>query len=160
VTNLVFVAVLFAALCHAGRNALIKVGLDPLLTTTLISLGSGIVAPLVLPFVGMPALAAWPWIAASTIVHFFYFAALIESYRTGDLGQVYAIARGSAPLMTAVVSLIFVGERLSALNWIGIAILAFGVLLLSARGGRDLAYVDKRAVGFALLTALASAPIQ
>jgi hypothetical protein len=71
VTNLVFVAVLFAALCHAGWNALIKVGLDPLLTTTLISLGSGIVALLVLPFVGMPALAAWPWIAASTIVHFF-----------------------------------------------------------------------------------------
>ena len=28
--NFVFLAVLFAALCHAGWNALIKVGLDPL----------------------------------------------------------------------------------------------------------------------------------
>ena len=46
--KLVFLAVLFAALCHAGWNALIKVGLDPLSTTTLIAIGSGVVA-LVLP---------------------------------------------------------------------------------------------------------------
>ncbi|HEX5211790.1 MAG TPA: EamA family transporter [Pseudolabrys sp.] len=154
-TNLVFLAVLFAALCHAGWNALIKAGLDPLSTTALISLGSGVVALVVLPFVGMPAPAAWPWIVASAIVHLFYFAALAESYRTGDLGQVYPIARGSAPLMTAVASLVFVGERLNAWSWIGIAILACGVLLLSVRGGREFAHVDKRAVGFALLTALA-----
>ncbi len=32
--------------------------------------------------------------------------------------------------------------------------LAFGVVLLSARGGRDLVRFDRRAVGFALLTAL------
>ncbi|MGB9385903.1 MAG: EamA family transporter, partial [Pseudolabrys sp.] len=31
--NFVFLAVLFAAACHAGWNALIKVGLDPLSTT-------------------------------------------------------------------------------------------------------------------------------
>src|SRR6185437_9068707 len=42
--NFVFLAVLFAAACHAGWNALIKVGLDPLSTTTLISLGAGFVA--------------------------------------------------------------------------------------------------------------------
>ena len=42
--NFVFLAVLFAAACHAGWNALIKVGLDPLSTTTLISIGAGVVA--------------------------------------------------------------------------------------------------------------------
>ncbi len=73
VDNLVFLAVLFAAACHAGWNALIKVGLDPLSTTTLISLGSGAVALFFLPFVGLPALAAWPWIGASVIIHLFYF---------------------------------------------------------------------------------------
>jgi drug/metabolite transporter (DMT)-like permease len=152
--NAVFLAVLFAALCHAGWNALIKVGLDPLSTTTLISIGAGVVALAALPFAGMPAAASWPWIAASTVIHLFYFAALIESYRTGDLGQVYPIARGSAPLMTAVASLVLVGEHLSLLSWSGIVALAAGVLLLSARGGRELAHVDRRAVGFALLTAM------
>ena len=150
----VFLAVLFAAACHAGWNALIKVGLDPLSTTTLISVGSGIVALAFSPFVGVPAWAAWPWLAASIVIHLVYFASLIESYRTGDLGQVYPIARGSAPLMTAAVTSIFVGEKLSALGWAGIAALVGGVLLLSARGARHLSEIDRRAIGFALFTAL------
>jgi len=150
----VFLAVLFAAACHAGWNALIKVGLDPLSTTTLISVGSGIVALAFAPLVGMPASAAWPWLLASVVIHLVYFASLIESYRTGDLGQVYPIARGSAPLMTAAVTSIFVGEQLSALGWMGIIVLVAGVLLLSAHGGRQLAEIDRRAIGFALFTAL------
>jgi drug/metabolite transporter (DMT)-like permease len=154
VDNLVFLAVLFAAACHAGWNALIKIGLDPLSTTTLISLGSGAVALVFLPFVGLPAVAAWPWIAASVIIHLFYFGALIEAYRTGDLGQVYPIARGSAPLMTAGVTTLFVGETMSLSGWVGIVALVAGVFLLSARGGRDLARIDRRAVSFALMTAL------
>jgi drug/metabolite transporter (DMT)-like permease len=152
--NTVFLAVLFAALCHAGWNALIKVGLDPLSTTTLISIGSGVVALVLLPLVGVPAGAAWPWLIASVVIHLFYFASLIESYRTGDLGQVYPIARGSAPLMTATVTTLFVGEKLSLLGWGGIILLVAGVFLLSAHGGRELTRIDRRAVGFALMTAL------
>jgi len=152
--NVVFLAVLFAAACHAGWNALIKVGLDPLSTTTLISIGSGLVALILLPFVGLPAWGAWPWLVASVAIHLIYFASLIESYRTGDLGQVYPIARGSAPLMTAAATTVIVGERLSLVGWTGILALVAGVLLLSARGGRDLAVVDRRAIGFALFTAI------
>ena len=152
--NVVFLAVLFAAACHAGWNALIKVGLDPLSTTTLISLGAGLVALAFVPLVGVPAWAAWPWLIASVLVHLFYFASLIESYRTGDLGQVYPIARGSAPLMTATVTTLFVGEKLSLIGWGGIVALVVGVLLLSARVGRELAMVDRRAIGFAFFTAL------
>ena len=152
--NVVFLAVLFAAACHAGWNALIKVGLDPLSTTTLISVGSGLVALVLFPFVGLPASGAWPWLVASVAIHLIYFASLIESYRTGDLGQVYPIARGSAPLMTAAATTVIVDERLSLVGWTGILALVAGVLLLSARGGRDLAVVDRRAIGFALFTAI------
>jgi drug/metabolite transporter (DMT)-like permease len=152
--NVIFFAVLFAAACHAGWNALIKVGLDPLSTTTLISIGSGIVALVLLPFVGVPAWEAWPWLIASVAVHLVYFASLIESYRTGDLGQVYPIARGSAPLMTAAATAIFLGEKLSIVGWIGMLALVAGVLFLSARGSRDLKQIDHRAIGFAFFTAL------
>jgi drug/metabolite transporter (DMT)-like permease len=152
--NIVFLAVLFAAACHAGWNALIKFGLAPLSATTLISLGSGVVALLFLPLVGVPAWPAWPWLIASVVIHLVYFAALIESYRTGDLGQVYPIARGAAPLMTATATTLLVGEHLSPVGWGGIVALVAGVFLLSAHGGRELARIDRRAVGFALFTAL------
>lgn len=152
--NFVFLAVLFAAACHAGWNALIKVGLNPLSTTTLMSISSGVVALAFVPVTGFPAAASWPWLIASIVIHLFYFAALIESYRTGDLGQVYPIARGAAPLMTATVAALYVGENLSIVGWAGIVALVTGVFMLSARGGRDLANIDKRAIGFALFTAV------
>jgi drug/metabolite transporter (DMT)-like permease len=150
----VFAAVLFAAACHAGWNAAIKRGLDPLPTTVLISIGAAVVSALCLPVVGLPATAAWPWCATSVAIHLVYFAALIESYRSGDMGQVYPIARGSAPLMTATATTLFLGERLGLAGWCGIILLVAGVILLSLRGGRDLARLDRRAVGFALLTAV------
>ena len=150
----VFAAVLFAAACHAGWNATIKRGLDPLATTVLISIGAAIVSAGLLPFVGLPAMAAWPSCGASVLIHLLYFAALIESYRAGDMGQVYPIARGSAPLLTATATTVFIGEPLGLLGWCGITLLAAGVLLMSLRGGRDLARLDRKAVGFALFTAV------
>jgi len=152
--NFVFLAVLFAAACHAGWNALIKGGLDPLSSATLIVAGATVFSLAAVFFVPLPAAASWPYLVASSVIHLFYFAGLAEAYRTGDLGQVYPIARGTAPLMTAVAGTFIVGEHLGILAWCGIVALAFGVLLLSLRGGRDLAKLDRRAVGFALFTAV------
>jgi len=150
----VFAAVLFAAACHAGWNAAVKKGLDPLVTTVLISLGAALVALPLMPVAGVPAPAAWPWVVASVLIHLAYFAALIESYRAGDMGQVYPIARGSAPLLTAAGTALIIGERIGAQAWLGVVLLAGGVVLMSLRGGRELARLDRRAVGFALFTAI------
>jgi drug/metabolite transporter (DMT)-like permease len=152
--SFVFAAVLFAAACHAGWNAAIKTGLDPLSSTVLITSGAGLVSLALLPFAGLPPAEAWPWVIASVVIHLFYFIGLSEAYRTGDLGQVYPLARGSAPLMTAGVTTLVLGEQLSLTGWSGIVILAAGVLLLSLRGGRLLQPPDRRAVFFALFTAL------
>jgi drug/metabolite transporter (DMT)-like permease len=150
----VFLAVLGAACCHAGWNALAKGRADPFLTTTALSICAGIVAVPVLFVTGFPKAAAWPWILGSLSTHFFYFAGLIEAYRHGDLGQVYPIARGSAPLMTAGVSTFLVGEQLTGLAWIGLLLLVLGVLLLALRGGREVARFNLRGVGYALGTGL------
>jgi drug/metabolite transporter (DMT)-like permease len=149
----VFAAVLFAAACHAGWNAAIKGGVDTISTTSLIAIGAGVVALVFLPLVGLPLAPAWPWVIASVVIHLLYFIGLSESYRVGDLGQVYPIARGTAPLMTAALSAPLIGEALGARAWIGIVALAAGVLLLSARGGRTLARFDAHATGLALFTA-------
>ena len=149
----VFLAVLAAAACHAGWNAVIKgSGGDPLVTTTLVSVAACVVSLALLPITGLPDPAAWPWVIASVVVHLFYFGSLIEAYRHGDLGQVYPLARGTAPLMTGFASSL-IGEYLTPLAWAGLLLLVGGVLILSLPG-RGGAKFNRKGVGFALATAV------
>jgi drug/metabolite transporter (DMT)-like permease len=151
----VFGAVLTAAACHACWNALLKLKLPPIVALSLISVGAAIVAAPVVPFVEVPTAAAWPYIAGSLLVHLVYYSALAEAYNTGDLGLVYPIARGSAPLITAIGAYGLLGQELGPIGWLGVALLASGVIVLSRRWGSDAAHPNLRAIGFALLTAVA-----
>ena len=150
----VFGAVLVAAACHASWNALIKIRLDPFLAIVLISALAGIVALPLLFFVPVPPAAAWPWLIASVVTHVGYYIGLSSAYRLGDMGQVYPIARGTAPLMTAAGGALLLGENFSLIGWGGIVGLTSGVFLLSLRASGDLAHLNRRAVGFALFTAV------
>jgi drug/metabolite transporter (DMT)-like permease len=149
----VFLAVLAAAAAHAGWNAVIKGGGDPLVLTAILSFAAGVLGIPLLAITGLPNLAAMPWVVASVVVHIAYFGSLIQTYRYGDLGQVYPIARGGAPLMTAIGGTVLLGENLTALGWGGLLLLVAGVFLLSF-SGRESLRVDPRGVGYALLTAL------
>ena len=150
----VFLAVLAAAACHAGWNTLLKLNLEPAASTTLMATASGLIAlPLAMIF-GLPPQAAWPYLVATVVIHVAYFLALAEAYRIGDLGQVYPIARGAAPLMTAVIAAVWLAEQPSLFAWAGIILLAAGILLLAVWGGRRTKRFDARSVGFALLTSL------
>jgi drug/metabolite transporter (DMT)-like permease len=153
----VFLVVLAAAACHAGWNALVKLNVAPLLAICLISAACTVVVMPFMPFVGLPAVASWPYILGSLAVHLVYYTALAEAYRVGDLGQAYPIARGSAPLMTAVGAALMFGENLTPFAWAGVSVLASGILLLALRGGGMLSRFNGRSVGFALLTALSIA---
>ena len=149
----VFVAVLAAAACHAGWNALLKMHLEPIVSTVLMATASGLIAlPLALAL-DLPAAAAWPYVLASVVIHIGYFLALAEAYRHGELGQVYPIARGTAPLLTALLASLVLGETLGGLGWVGVSVVAVGVLLLSVRTGRPTARLHRRSALFALLTA-------
>jgi drug/metabolite transporter (DMT)-like permease len=151
----VFLAVLFAAACHAGWNALLKLRLEPLLALSLIAAASGLVMVVLVPVIDLPPPEAWKYIAASLAIHMVYYVALGEAYRTGDLSQVYPIARGAAPLMTALGAWTWHNEALGTNGWFGIFVLAAGIMVLSVRGGIGATRFDLRAVGFALITALA-----
>jgi drug/metabolite transporter (DMT)-like permease len=152
--SFVFAAVLLAAAFHASWNALIKIRLDPFLAIVLIAAAAGIASLPLLPFVPVPPLAAWPWLMLSVLTHVGYYIGLSRAYRSGDMGQVYPIARGSAPLMTAAGGAILLGENFNLIGWGGIVALTSGIFLLSLRGGGDLAHLNRRAVGYALFTAV------
>jgi hypothetical protein len=91
----VTLAVLAAGLLHAGWNALLKssTGGDVLLDTAAVVAGSSLCALALLAFVPLPDPAAWPFIAASTAIHFGYYLTLVQAYRIGDLSFAYPLMR-------------------------------------------------------------------
>ena len=101
-TLFVFFAVLAAAAMHAIWNALVKVHLDRFLSITLMTLGMGLAALVVLPFVEFPKAEVWPYIIASVVFHMGYRTFLIGAYKAGDFAQTYPLARGTAPLLAAL----------------------------------------------------------
>ncbi len=149
----VFAAVLAAAALHAGWNAFLKVKLEPFLAMTLITGSGGLVGvPLLIAF-GFPRLEAWPWLIASVVIHLGYYFALTEAYRRADMGQIYPIARGAAPLLTAAATVGLLHEPMTFQSAAGIAVLGCGIILIAFLGRRRQAAFDPVALGFALLTA-------
>lgn len=150
----VFLAVLAAAAMHACWNALIKVRLDPFASISLMSLGMGLVALPVLPFVAVPQGVTWAWMAVSLVFHTGYKYFLARAYETGDMAQAYPLARGTAPLMAAIGGAVLLAEIPSTLAMGGILLLSTGTFLMSFRGGGLDVLGSRAAVGYALLTSV------
>jgi len=150
----VFFAVLLAAFLHAGWNALIKTRLDRFLSISLMSFGMGTISLVCLPFVAVPRGETWIWILLSAALHTGYKLFLIRAYSAGDLGQVYPLARGTAPLVTTLGGALLVGEFVSPLVALSIVVMCAGIVLMSLRGGSGLARLNSVAVTSALATSL------
>ncbi|MER7495836.1 EamA family transporter [Streptomyces pharetrae] len=152
-TPLVTAAVLAAAVTHAGWNAIAHRITDKLVGFTLISGGGALTGLALVPFTAVPAAAAWPYLLGSAAVHIAYYALLMRSFRLGDFGQAYPIARGSAPLVVTVLAAVFAHEVPDGWAAAGIALSCAGltgVALWGLRGRRP----DWAAIGAALATGL------
>ena len=130
----VTLAVLAAAVTHATWNAIAHGIKDQLLAFGLIGAGGILVAiPLVIlsPF---PLSACWPYLLASIVIHVFYNLLLMRSYRYGEFGQVYPLARGTSPLVVTVLAAVFAAERPSAAQVAGVLVVSCGLVLLVLAG--------------------------
>ena len=152
-TPLVTAAVLLAAVTHASWNAIAHRITDKLVGFSLIS-GGGLLIGLVMAlFVPFPAGPAWPYLLVSAAVHIAYYALLMTSFRLGDFGQAYPIARGTAPLVVTVLAAVFAHEVPGMWAATGIAVSCVGltgVSLWGLRGHRP----NWAAIGAALATGL------
>lgn len=129
----VFLAVMLAAFLHAGWNALIKTGLDKQTAMVVLTLANavlGLAVALVLP---LPAPESWRWLLLSVAIHTAYQLFLSLAYEQGDLSRVYPIARGAAPLLVLVFSLLALDEPLRTAEMAGVLVLGGGIVLM-ARG--------------------------
>lgn len=102
--------VFLAAIMHATWNALAKSSGDRVVTLAGVmgtSVVLGVAASL---FVAPPAPESLKFLAASSVFHLLYQMFLLYAYRFGDLSLVYPIARGSAPMLVAILGASFAGE--------------------------------------------------
>jgi drug/metabolite transporter (DMT)-like permease len=128
--------VLLAGVLHATWNAMAKAIDDQLVGFGLLGGGAAVAAAVALPFTGLPERAALGYAVASAAIHVGYNLSLMRSYRLGDFGQTYPLARGSSPLLVALGSLVFAHEGLGVLPLIGVATIAGALVALVLVGGR------------------------
>lgn len=129
-TLTVFLTTLLAALLHATWNAVVKGSGDKAMSMAAVIIGHVPFAFVALLFVPFPAVECLPYILGGTVFHFGYQVFLLHSYSLGDLTQVYPIARGTAPLIVAGVSVLFLGVVLSGIELLAIGCIVTGILSL------------------------------
>lgn len=130
-TTLVFMAVICAALLHAGWNAVVKGGNDKLVSMTAVVMGHGPFGLAAVLFSPLPDVACLPYVVAGVGLHVGYQVLLLSSYRVGDLTQVYPIARGVAPLVVVAVSVLLLGVPLGLMEQLAVVVIAAGIMSLS-----------------------------
>ncbi|MBD3648308.1 MAG: EamA family transporter [Pseudomonadales bacterium] len=157
-TLTVTLLVLLAAVLHAGWNAMVKSTGDRLVMMAWIAGSTSVIAAPIAVFVGIPGQDVWPFLLFSVCIHTGYMLLLVLAYTHGDFGQVYPLARGLAPAVVTLAGFLIVGETLSHLALIGIALIAGGIISLAWQNPNGPAAArDLRGVGYALATGAAIA---
>ena len=147
---------LVAAAFHGTWNVLIKVSGDPIAAfrrVTLISAAAATI-PLVPSWLllGRPGLdpAAAGLCLVSSVLETTYLWLLSTAYRRGELSAVYPIARGSAPLLSVIVGLAVLGERLTPPQLLGVTLLLVGILAVTVSQATGRATVPALLTGVAI----------
>tara|TARA_B100000678_G_scaffold83445_1_gene69322 strand:+ start:3247 stop:4098 length:852 start_codon:yes stop_codon:yes gene_type:complete len=147
----VFLTVILAAALHAGWNAMVKGGKDKYLGTASVVVGQALFAIPTLFFVPAPDPSSFMLILAGIGLHLGYQFFLMASYSAGDLTQVYPLARGSAPLIVALVSTVFLGLTLQPIELAAIGMIGLGIMSIALVGRSDGLH-NRRAAALALVT--------
>src|SRR5688572_13610792 len=131
-TTVVFDAAAISALLHALWNMLARLNPAPHEVLSGIALATATLCAIAFPFVGPPPMAAWPWIAASSLCNVLYLRQLGAAYAHPDFCAVYAIVRAIEPAILFLSGWLVLSEpaRLGAL--VGLAIVAVSILMFAA----------------------------
>ncbi|WP_019075333.1 EamA family transporter [Streptomyces hokutonensis] len=135
-TPLVALVVLLAAVTHASWNAITHRIKDELAGLTLVGIGRASSGALLAAAAPLPAADVWPFLIASGVLHVGYQVALISSFRLGDFGQVYPIARGVSPTVVTLFATFVLGERMGTAATVGMILVTASLVGLALWGVR------------------------
>jgi drug/metabolite transporter (DMT)-like permease len=154
--SLVVAAALASALLHAAWNAMVKASADPARVMAGQIVAAGL---LVLPgalWLGLPPAAAWPWMAASSLLSVSVSLALVRAYEGAAFGVVYPVARASSVLFVLPLTAWAFAELPSALALTGVLAIVLALVLLALGRGSG-ARLPGRSLAWALLAAALTA---
>jgi drug/metabolite transporter (DMT)-like permease len=131
-----FALIILAGIIHAFWNIVAKKAGGDARFSLLTSVLNALVWMPLGWWLGKDVVPTWGWtewgfVAASAMLHVFYFIVLLRGYRVADLTVVYPLARGSGPLISSMVAVLFLGEQLSTLGAAGIVGVVAGVFLIA-----------------------------
>ncbi|SQC17727.1 integral membrane protein [Klebsiella pneumoniae] len=133
-TLTVFCILLFAALLHASWNAIVKASGDKMYAAIGVSGSAALIALVMLPFA--PAARAGQRPLSAGVVRVtggVYGAGGEDLPGIGYEPDLSADAR-TAPLLVAAISVLFLGDRLSPLAWLGIGVICLAILAMAFNG--------------------------
>jgi multidrug transporter EmrE-like cation transporter len=122
-----------AGALHAGWNALTKKSSDQLafcwgLTTAIAVIFA--IPSLAIVLNGGYDPAGLRFMVLSGLIHIGYFSLLAAAYRTAELGLAYPVSRGAGVLLIPVASAVLFEEAPRTVAWIGIGLIAAGIIWL------------------------------
>ncbi|PXW69205.1 Small Multidrug Resistance (SMR) protein [Loktanella sp. PT4BL] len=153
--RLATVFALVSALAHAIFGALQKGRYDPWLTRGAIDGWLFVLsAPIALFVVPWPNLTTGVILVGAIVIHFAYKVTMAMAYERAAYTVVYPVVRGTGPLVTVLAASLFFGEYFTPMQWVGVACLSGGILLLAVRNIAE-EVLDPRTLKLGLMWALA-----
>jgi drug/metabolite transporter (DMT)-like permease len=153
VSGTAFALAFTAAWLHAGGNVFLGRRSEPEAAVALMLLIGVVAFAPVAALTWRVEVEAVPYIVASALLELGYFAFLAAAYRAADVGLVYPVARGSAPVLALLGAVVIMGRSTSAGQIVGVVAVTIGILLVCGVGIAD-ASSDRRGVLLALATAV------
>ncbi|MCI5048129.1 MAG: DMT family transporter [Aquisalinus sp.] len=141
-----------SAIGHAVMNVYNKGASDIVLfRAVFLSISASCSIPFLF-FLPFPTAQVWMHLGISLIIHAGYTYFMLNALQKGDLGLVYPIMRGLAPILAAIVALIFLDEQLPALAVLGLVAACLTLIAFAwpSKGG----VLNRTAITYALLTAV------
>ena len=152
--RLATILALISALAHAVFGAMQKGRYDPWLTRGAIDAWLCVLsAPIALFLVPWPNLTTFIILLGALVIHFGYKVTMALAYERAAYTVVYPVVRGTGPLVTVVAASIFFGEHFTAVQWLGVACLSGGILMLAVRNIAE-ERIDTRALKLGIFWAL------
>src|SRR5664280_672358 len=126
---LAIVLLLTSAILHALWNLLLKQSPEKYVAMGWQVIISGVLSLILLFFTGLPPRSMWLFAIISMTLEAIYFVLLSLAYSDHDFSLVYPVARGTAPALVVLWSLLFLHEIPSAGGLIGILIIVCGLVI-------------------------------